>query len=165
MFNNIVVCNIINKSRLFILVVQLTENSGYKLNQTSSKLTCLQLQCMNFHPSWVIILPSHTPDINISTPKFLPCYLVFQGCAVAKPGGPWRLTFALWQPENLRFFMQIICWAPYILQFKLINNMSFGAGALKVEGPIVQKGSLAFEVTMATKRVQLSQSVNSNDLQ
>ena len=28
--------------------------------------------------------------------------------------------------------------------------MSLGAGALKVEGPIPQKGSLALEVTMAT---------------
>ena len=77
--------------------------------------------------------------------------------------------------------------------------MSLGAGALKVEGPIARKGSLALEVTMATKRApttqqrhteekfsgilttthtylsrgreeweqnrQLSQSVNSNDLQ
>ena len=38
--------------------------------------------------------------------------LIFQGCALAEPGGPWRLTFALGQLENLRFFIQIICWAP-----------------------------------------------------
>ena len=70
-FNNIVVCNIFHKSRLFILVVQLTENSGYKLSQTSYKLTRLQAYLhskMLFHPSWVIILPSYTPDINTSTP-------------------------------------------------------------------------------------------------
>ena len=30
--------------------------------------------------------------------------------------------------------------------------MSLGAGALKVEGPIAQNGSVALEVTMATKR-------------
>ena len=30
--------------------------------------------------------------------------------------------------------------------------MSLGAGALKVEGPIAQNGSIASEVTMATKR-------------
>ena len=74
MFNNIVVCNITNKSRLFILVVQLTENSGYKLSQTSYKLTHLQAYLHSktlFHPSLVIILPSHTPDINTSTPTFL----------------------------------------------------------------------------------------------
>ena len=35
-----------------------------------------------------------------------------QGCALAEPGGPWRLTFALGRLENLTFFIQIICWAP-----------------------------------------------------
>ena len=39
-----------------------------------------------------------------------------QGCALAKPGGPCCQTFALGQLENLRFFVQIICWAPWILQ-------------------------------------------------
>ena len=39
-----------------------------------------------------------------------------QACALAEPGGPWRLLFALGQLENLRFFIQIICWAPCILQ-------------------------------------------------
>ena len=33
----------------------------------------------------------------------------------------------------------------------LIEKMSLGADVLKVEGPIVQKGSIALEVTMATK--------------
>ena len=35
-----------------------------------------------------------------------------QGCALAVPGGPWHLTFALRWLENFRFFIQIICWAP-----------------------------------------------------
>ena len=35
-----------------------------------------------------------------------------QGCALAEPSGPWRLTFALGRLENLIFFTQIICWAP-----------------------------------------------------
>jgi len=35
-----------------------------------------------------------------------------QGCALAEPGGPWRLTFAFGRLENLRFFIQIICWEP-----------------------------------------------------
>ena len=35
--------------------------------------------------------------------------------------------------------------------------MSLGAGAFKVEGPIAQKGSLALEVTMATKRAPTTQ--------
>ena len=34
---------------------------------------------------------------------------------------------------------------------KLTEKASLGAGALKVEGPIAQKGSIALEVTMATK--------------
>ena len=38
--------------------------------------------------------------------------ITIQGCALAEPGGPWHLTFALGQLENLRFFIQIICWAP-----------------------------------------------------
>ena len=38
-----------------------------------------------------------------------------QGCALAEPIGPWHPTFALGQIENLRFFIQIICWAPWIL--------------------------------------------------
>ena len=34
-----------------------------------------------------------------------------QGCALAEPCGPWRLTFALGRLENLRFFIQILYWA------------------------------------------------------
>ena len=36
-----------------------------------------------------------------------------QGCALAEPSGPWHLTYALGQLENLRFFIRIICWAPF----------------------------------------------------
>ena len=39
-----------------------------------------------------------------------------QGWALAECGGPWRQTFALRRLENLRFFIQIMCWAPWILQ-------------------------------------------------
>ena len=35
-----------------------------------------------------------------------------QGCALAEPGGPWRLTFALGRLEDVRYFIQFICWAP-----------------------------------------------------
>ena len=44
--------------------------------------------------------------VNVKTGKYL------QGCALAEPGGPWRPTFILGRLENLRFFIQIICWAP-----------------------------------------------------
>ena len=42
----------------------------------------------------------------------------WQGCALVEPerGGPWRLTFAPGRLENLRFFIQIICWANHMLQ-------------------------------------------------
>ena len=40
--------------------------------------------------------------------------------------------------------------------------MSLGAGALKVEEPIAQKGSLALEVTMATKRAPTTQKKTSD---
>ena len=39
---------------------------------------------------------------------------------------------------------------------KLIDKMRLGVGALKVEGPIAQKGNIALEVTMATKRAPTS---------
>ena len=35
---------------------------------------------------------------------------------------------------------------------KLIDKMSLGAGALNVKRPVAQKGSIALEETMATKR-------------
>ena len=39
-----------------------------------------------------------------------------------------------------------------LFQIKLIDKMSLGVGAQKVEGPIAQKLSIALEVTMATKQ-------------
>ena len=41
-----------------------------------------------------------------------PKTLTPQGCALAEPGSPWRPTFVLGGLENLKFFIQIICWAP-----------------------------------------------------
>ena len=38
--------------------------------------------------------------------------VITKGCALAEPGGPWCLTFALAQLANLSFFIQIMCWAP-----------------------------------------------------
>ena len=35
---------------------------------------------------------------------------LLQRCALAEPA--WRLTFAVGWLENLRFIIQIICWAP-----------------------------------------------------
>ena len=63
-----------------------------------------------------------TPDSNSSltavlskTARELPdnqsIQTPLQACALAEPGGPWCLTFALGWLENLRHFIQIICWA------------------------------------------------------
>ena len=38
------------------------------------------------------------------------------GRAEPERGGPWRLTFAPGRLENLRFFIQIICWTNHMLQ-------------------------------------------------
>ena len=61
-----------------------------------------------------VMLYNMCPVVNI---KYVILYNT-QGCALAEPGGPWRLTFSLGRLENLRFFIPIICWAPQILQFQ-----------------------------------------------
>ena len=48
-----------------------------------------------------------------------------QGFALAEPGFPWRPTFALGQLENLRFFIQIICWAPKFYRFRVLGSLQF----------------------------------------
>ena len=55
---------------------------------------------------------------NLQSKSLRTIFYFYQGCALAEPGGPWHLTFALRQQEHLRFFIQIICWAPWILQFQ-----------------------------------------------
>ena len=42
--------------------------------------------------------------------------LLTQGCALAESNGPWCPTFARGWPGNLSVFIQIICWAPSIVQ-------------------------------------------------
>ena len=61
-----------------------------------------------------VMLYNMCPVVNI---KYVILYNT-QGCALAEPGGPWRLTFSLGRLENLRFFIPIIYWAPQILQFQ-----------------------------------------------
>ena len=63
---------------------------------------------------------------NLQSKSLRTIFYFYQGCALAEPGGPWRLTFALRQQEHLRFFIQIICWAPWILQFlKTLGSLQF----------------------------------------
>ena len=46
---------------------------------------------------------------------------ILQGCTLAALSGPWRLTFALRWLENLHFFIQIICWVPWISQGQSVS--------------------------------------------
>ena len=39
-----------------------------------------------------------------------------QGYALAEPGCPWPLTFISGWPQNIRFFIEIQCWEPWILE-------------------------------------------------
>ena len=47
-----------------------------------------------------------------------------QGCALAEPGCPLRPTFTAGRLQNLRFFIQIICWATKILQVQSTGHPS-----------------------------------------
>ena len=62
--------------------------------------------------SWNKLKKDTKNSMNIDLFKCPQVTLGIQGCALAEPGGPWRLTFALGRVENLSFFIQIICWAP-----------------------------------------------------
>ena len=57
-----------------------------------------------------------------------------QGCALAEPGGPWRLTFLLGRLENLCFFIEIICWAHWISQVQSTGFPSIFLRAQPWEG-------------------------------
>ena len=45
-----------------------------------------------------------------------------EGCALVAPGDPWPLTFAPWWLKNVRFFIEIICWAPWILHHFVLST-------------------------------------------
>ena len=47
-----------------------------------------------------------------------------QSCVVVERSGSWCLTFALGWLENLSFFIQMMCWAPWILQVQCIGLLS-----------------------------------------
>ena len=64
--------------------------------------------------------PCMNPPVPVTILK-----LRVQGCqghALAEPGGPRRPTFAPGRLENLRFFIQIICWVPWILQVQSLGR-------------------------------------------
>ena len=71
-----------------------------------------------------------------------------QGCALAEPSGPWRLTFALGRLENLIFFS----YKPYALHPRFY---SFGA-----------LGSLQFSLEHSLdEQIKVSQGIMTGKLQ
>ena len=52
-----------------------------------------------------------------------------EGCALAKPGCPWWLTFALGRLGNHSLFVVIPCWAPWISQVQSSGLSSIFPGA------------------------------------
>ena len=54
---------------------------------------------------------------------------------------------------------------PSCPKVKLINKMNSGAGALKVEGSVVQKLIIASEVSMVTKRAPTTQHCHTEEVQ
>ena len=48
-----------------------------------------------------------------------------QGCALAEPPGPWRLTFVLGQLENLCFFLEIIRWHTGFHKIRALGSLQF----------------------------------------
>ena len=67
----------------------------------------------------------------MSKPKILPLYLndiyaFYQGCALAVPGNPWRLTLAPRCLKNLlSLFLETVCWAPQISQVQATGQGFF----------------------------------------
>ena len=47
-----------------------------------------------------------------------------QGCVLAEPGGPWRLTCALGQLENLRFSYKSNAGHPRFYSFRALGSLS-----------------------------------------
>ena len=78
-----------------------------------------------------------------------------QGCAVAAPGGLWRLTFALGRLENLYFLIQIICWAPWILQFQSTKFPSIFLRAQPCLSALYQKMKNPFKTKICTLLIKL----------
>ena len=70
---------------------------------------------------------------------------MLQGCALAEPGGPWRLTFVLGRLENLSFFIEIVCWATWISQVQSTGLPSIFVRAqpcVKATQSVKQEGSV-----------------------
>ena len=70
----------------------------------------------------------HEQAWNIATVfiNYNDIYAFYQGCALAVPGNPWRLTLAPRCLKNLlSFFLETICWAPQISQVQATGQGFF----------------------------------------
>ena len=91
---------------------------GYPLSQFCFEQLCPVLYTIQWSIFSLIYSYNTTMEQMSVIKQLMELYIIqddefhYQGCALAEPGGPWRLTFALRRLENLRFFIQIICWAP-----------------------------------------------------
>ena len=112
-----------------ILITRKVQNLGPKIYESTIHCDCriqksIKMSLWIWHPgknifkirqSIRLFIPflfgSHFIN-NYSHNCFSILHIDIQGCALAEPGGPWHLTFALGWLENLPFFIQIICWAP-----------------------------------------------------
>ena len=65
------------------------------------------------------------------------------GLCCSRARWPWRLTFALGRLENLRFFIQIISWAPWILQIHSTELPSIFLRAQPCIGYSLNKGQVS----------------------
>ena len=72
-----------------------------------------------------------------------------QGCALAEPGGPWRLTFVVGWLGNLCFFIQIVCWAHWISQ---VQSTGLPSIFLKAQPWVVAIGKSVFLCVERPKR-------------
>ena len=87
-------------------------NAGHSLSPPSHFMLATGL--LVFPTKWP--LKPEPTNSALGLPVFILEKRISQGCALEEPDGPWRPTFALDRLENLTFFIQILYWAPWILQ-------------------------------------------------
>ena len=73
---------------------------------------------LSFKTSWYSVYKSNSLQYKLHCKEgLIVTCIIDQGCALAEPSGPWRLTNVLGWLKNLCFFIEIICWAHWISIF------------------------------------------------
>ena len=62
---------------------------------------------------------------NLQSKSLRTIFYFYQGCALAEPGGPWRLTFALRQQGHLSFLYKSYAGHPGFYSFKTLGSLQF----------------------------------------